>query len=94
MSIVLHNLLRTKEGKIVISIILGIGLSSFFRPVHTIKQYYLAPLSKIKQKVYTMPNESNSFIYKPVYTSCSKSSLLPPSNDLLWKQKILRTSSF
>ena len=68
----MKKFLRTPYGKIVISIILGFGLSTLFRKSCKDKQcieFKSPPLDKIKDQVYKYDNKC--YLFEQHSTSCS-----------------------
>ena len=73
MSIHLDKFLRTLSGKYIMSLLLGIGLASFFRFICNDKnciEFVGPPIDKIKDNVY----QNNDKCYKlvPTATKCTK----------------------
>ena len=72
MSIHLDKFLRTKTGKYIMSLLLGIGLASFFRFVCKDKDCIVfagPPIDDIKDKIYKNHNKCYKLI--PTATKCS-----------------------
>ena len=60
----LERLYKTKEGKVFVSIILGIGMASLFRKICTdgnCIQYKQAPIDSIKDKVFRSNNKCYTY---------------------------------
>ena len=73
MSIHLDKFLRTQSGKYVMSLLLGIGLASFFRFVCRDKNCIVfagPPIEDIKDKIYK--NQDKCYKLVPTATKCSK----------------------
>ena len=75
MGIYLEKFFHTQTGKIIMSLLLGLGLASLFRKVCTNKNcliYHAPPLDKIQNKIYKSSNIKGKCItYKPIQTKCS-----------------------
>jgi hypothetical protein len=72
MAIYLGKFVHTKNGKIIMSIILGFGLASLFRTVckeRNCLMFRAPPLDDFKDKIYKSNNKC--FKYTPVSTKCS-----------------------
>jgi hypothetical protein len=68
----LEKFVSTPTGKIIMSILLGFGLSSLFRIVCKDKDFLIfhaPPLEQIKDKIYK--NNGKCVKYNPVATKCS-----------------------
>ena len=68
----LEKFVSTPTGKIIMSILLGFGLSSLFRIVCKDKDcliFHAPPLEQIKDKIYK--NNGKCVKYNPVATKCS-----------------------
>jgi len=68
----LEKFISTPTGKIIMSILLGFGLSSLFRIVCKDKDclvFHAPPLEQIKDKIYK--NNGKCVKYNPVATKCS-----------------------
>ena len=64
--------LHTQSGKYIISILLGLGLSSLFRSVCKGKNcilFYAANIEDIKGKIYK--NDDKCYKYVPTLSKCS-----------------------
>lgn len=67
------KLLRTPGGKVIMSILLGLGLASLFRRVCKNKeclQFYAPPLEKIDDEVFKGKN-GKCVKYVPIAAKCS-----------------------
>jgi hypothetical protein len=67
----LEKFVSTPTGKIIMSILLGFGLSSLFRIVCKDKDcliFHAPPLEQIKDKIYK--NNGKCVKYNPVTTKC------------------------
>lgn len=63
----LGKFVHTKTGKIIMSIILGLGLSSLFRKVcknYDCIQLYAAPLKNIEGKIFQVGDKCVTYNYK------------------------------
>lgn len=63
---------HTETGKIIMSIILGLGLASLFRTVcnnNNCRVFHAPPLDDFKDKTYK--DKDKCFKYEPVATKCS-----------------------
>ena len=72
MSIHLDKFLRTKTGKYIMSLLLGIGLASFFRFICKDKDCIVfagPPMEDIKDKIYKNHNKCYKLI--PTATKCT-----------------------
>lgn len=72
MSINLGKFVHTETGKIVMSILLGLGLASLFRTVckdHNCYTFNAAPLDEFNDKIYK--NKDKCVKYVPIATKCS-----------------------
>ena len=68
----LEKFVHTPTGKVIMSILLGFGLSSLFRIVCKDKDcliFHAPPLEQIKDKIYK--NNGKCVKYNPVATKCS-----------------------
>jgi hypothetical protein len=73
MSIHLDKLLRTQSGKYIMSLLLGIGLASFFRFICKDKDCIVfagPPIDDIKDKIYK--NQDKCYTLVPTATKCAK----------------------
>ena len=73
MSIHLDKFLRTQSGKYIMSLLLGIGLASFFRFICKDKNCIVfagPPMDDIKDKIYK--NHDKCYKLVPTATKCSK----------------------
>jgi hypothetical protein len=73
MSIHLDKFLRTQSGKYLMSLLLGIGLASFFRFVCKDKNCIVfagPPINDIKDKIYK--NQGKCYKLVPTATKCAK----------------------
>ena len=73
MSIHLDKFLRTPSGKYLMSLLLGIGLASFFRFICKDKNCVVfagPPINEIKDKIYK--NQDKCYKLVPMATKCSK----------------------
>ncbi len=64
--------IHTENGKILMSIILGLGLASLFRTICKDKNciiFHAAPLDKLKDKIYKFDNKCYKYDIKP--TMCN-----------------------
>jgi|TARA_B100001057_G_C22709457_1_gene895098 hypothetical protein len=69
----LRNLINSEPGKIIISIILGLGLATIFRRVCKGREclaFHAAPMEKIKDQIFKFNNKCYTFNEKAV--SCDK----------------------
>ena len=69
----LRNLINSEPGKIIISIILGLGLATIFRRVCKGREclvFHAAPMNKIKDQIFKFNNKCYTFNEKAV--SCDK----------------------
>ena len=69
----LTDIVETTTGSILISVIIGLGLASFFRKVCKDGRCVVIKgpdVNEIKDKVYKMDNEC--YTYTPVMTECKK----------------------
>ena len=69
----LNKLLNSKEGSIIISVLLGLGLASVFRNVCKNGKciiYNSVPIEETNKFFYKM--EDSCFKYKPVLVPCNK----------------------
>ena len=72
MGFYLGKFVHTETGKIIMSILLGLGLASLFRTVCKDKNcliFYAPPLDDIKDKIYK--NHGKCVKYSPTATKCS-----------------------
>lgn len=63
---------HTKNGKIIMSLLLGFGLATIFRTICKEKDciiFMAPPLEEIKDKIYE--HENKCYQYKPESTKCS-----------------------
>lgn len=63
------ELIKTKTGKIIISIILGLGLASLFRKVCKGREcivFHAAPMNKIKEQIFKFNNKCYVYDENPV----------------------------
>lgn len=70
----LKRLLHTKTGKIVLSIILGLGIATLFRSSckgRNCLVYYAPPLDEMKDK--TFKYDGKCYTYEPKHVKCDKS---------------------
>lgn len=69
----LDKFVHTETGKIIMSILLGMGLATLFRNVCKGKQcfrFYAPPLDDFKDKIYK--NDKNKCVkFVPIATKCS-----------------------
>ena len=68
----LGRFVHTETGKIIMSILLGFGLSSLFRTVCKDKDciiFHAPPLDKFQDKIYK--NGDKCYKYTPVATKCN-----------------------
>ena len=73
MSIHLDKFLRTQSGKYIMSLLLGIGLASFFRFICKDKNCIVfagPPMDDIKDKIYK--NQDKCYKLVPTATKCAK----------------------
>ena len=66
------KLIHSKVGQYIISILLGLGLATFFRKVCKKRNCLIfkgAPLKKIKNKVFK--NKNKCYKFQPEITKCS-----------------------
>ena len=74
MGIHLGKFVHSKTGKIMMSVLLGLGLASLFKISCKDKEcivFYAPPLDDFKNKIYK--NNNNKCVkYNPVATKCSK----------------------
>ncbi len=69
----LSKYFHTENGKILMSIILGLGLASLFRTICKDKNciiFHAVPLDKIKDKIYKIDNKCYKYNIKS--SSCDK----------------------
>jgi hypothetical protein len=72
MGMYLGRFVHTETGKIIMSILLGFGLSSLFRTVCKDKDciiFHAPPLDKFQDKIYK--NGDKCYKYTPVATKCN-----------------------
>jgi hypothetical protein len=72
MGIHFGKFVHTETGKIMMSILLGLGLASLFRTICKNKEciiFHAAPLDDFKDKIYK--NNDKCYKYTPVATKCS-----------------------
>jgi hypothetical protein len=65
---------HTYTGKMLMSVLLGLGLASLFREVCKNKrciEFHAPPLEELKDKVYKFDNKC--YVYKTKQTKCDKS---------------------
>lgn len=70
----LHRFVRSKTGKILMSVLLGLGLATLFRIACEGKDcviYKAPPIDKIEDKVYKIDNKCYKF--ERINQTCSKS---------------------
>jgi hypothetical protein len=71
----LSKLIHTENGKILMSILLGIGLASLFRIVCKDKNciiFHAVPLDKIKDKIYKYDSKCYKYITKSTKCNTNK----------------------
>jgi hypothetical protein len=71
----LGKFVHTERGKILMSILLGLGLATLFRKVckeNNCLAFYAPPLDEFKDKIYK--NNGKCVKYVPVATKCSLNS--------------------
>ena len=64
---------HTHTGKMLMSVILGLGIASLFREVCKNKrciEFHAPPLEELKDKVYKFDNKC--YKYEPTQTKCDK----------------------
>lgn len=86
MKLYLDKLIKTESGKYIISLLLGIGLASFFRYVCKDKDclnFIGPPMNEIKDKVYK--NGDKCYKYIPRATECSKNRKIVNFSDTVSK---------
>lgn len=69
----LTNIVDTSTGSMIVSVIIGLGLASFFRKVCKDGRCVVIKgpdVQEIKEKVYKIDNEC--YQYTPVITDCKK----------------------
>ena len=72
MALNLGRFVHTETGKIIMSILLGLGLASLFRTVckdNNCLIFHAAPLDDFKDKIYK--NNEKCIKYSPVATKCT-----------------------
>jgi len=72
MQLYLGKFVHSERGKILMSILLGLGLASLFRKVckaHNCLTFYAPPLDDLKDKIYK--NNGKCIKYVPVATKCT-----------------------
>lgn len=72
MGMYLGKFVHTETGRIIMSILLGLGLASLFRTVckdHNCLIFHAPPLDEFKDKIYK--NNGKCVKYTPVATKCS-----------------------
>lgn len=72
MQLHLGKFVHSERGKILMSILLGLGLASLFRKVckdHNCLTFYAPPLDDFKDKIYK--NNGKCIKYVPVATKCT-----------------------
>jgi hypothetical protein len=75
MGLHLGKFVHTQSGKIIMSILLGLGLSSLFRAVcknNNCIEFHAPPLDDFKDKIYK--DNGKCVKFKPVSTKCSSAS--------------------
>lgn len=75
MAIHFGKFVHTHTGKIIMSILLGLGLASLFRTAckgNNCHKFYAPPLDKLKDKIYK--SEGKCVKFSPVATKCSLNS--------------------
>jgi len=68
----LSKFVHTKNGKIIMSLLLGFGLATIFRSICKGKDcviFMAPPLEEIKDKIYK--HDDKCYQYNPVSTKCS-----------------------
>lgn len=73
------NLMKTKKGKAIISIILGIGVASMFRNVCKNKDcliFKMPPLKNIKDNIYKYDNKCYKYIEQNIPCGSLKRQIL------------------
>lgn len=73
----LGKFVHTKTGKIIMSIILGLGLASLFRKVcknYDCIQLYAAPFKQIEGKIFQVGDKCVKYDYK--MTKCEEGDLI------------------
>lgn len=74
MGLHLGKFVHTETGKIIMSILLGLGLASLFRAVCEKKNcmvFHAPPLNDLKDKIY-QGDDGKCIKYNPVATKCNK----------------------
>ena len=74
MGIHFGKFLHSERGKLIMSMLLGLGLASLFRKVckdNNCISFYAPPLDKFKEKIYK--NNGKCVKYVPIATKCSLS---------------------
>lgn len=83
MGLNLGRFVHTQTGKIMMSVLLGLGLASLFRTVCKNKDcfvFHAPPLNEIKDKIYK--NEDNKCVkYNTVATKCNTNYKTVPFDD-------------
>jgi len=72
MTLYLGKFLHTQSGKVIMSVLLGLGLASLFRTVCKERNcliFHAPPLDDFKDKIYKSNNKC--FKYTPIPTKCS-----------------------
>jgi hypothetical protein len=75
MNLHLGKFIHTETGRIMMSIILGLGIASLFRTVckgDNCIHFVAAPIEKIKEKVFNLGN-GKCVNYSPVPSKCNAS---------------------
>ena len=78
MGLNLGRFVHTKTGKVMMSILLGLGLATLFRTVCKNKDcfiFHAPPLEQVKDKIYK--NNDKCVTYKSVSTKCTSSKTVP-----------------
>ena len=83
MGLNLGRFVHTQTGKIMMSVLLGLGLASLFRTVCKNKDcfnFHAPPLNEIKDKIYK--NADNKCVkYRSVATKCNTNYKIVPFDD-------------
>jgi len=69
----LEKLVHTETGKIIMSILLGLGLASLFRTVCKDRNciiFHAPPMNKVKDKIYKY--DEKCYKFNPVSSHCNK----------------------
>ena len=72
MEVNLGRFVHTETGRIIMSILLGLGLASLFRTVcknNNCLTFHAPPLDDFKDKIYK--NNGRCFKYSPIATKCT-----------------------